>query len=141
MPELATFKGDYCDLRFVKSRQVCQIVIEIPIEQGAEFVARFGTPLPGKNVPVALARIDENAVKEKKGGKLCQRAAILCGEPAFWKFLDEKTTSGLGHNEDYSTHYLRGYCGVSSRRELDHNDEAGRKFFDLVAQYEVWKTL
>jgi hypothetical protein len=53
----AAIQGDFVDLRFIKGRKVCQIVIEIPIEAGATFVAAFGTPNPAISVPVAVARI------------------------------------------------------------------------------------
>lgn len=60
----AAFTADYVDLRFIKSRKCAQIVVEIPIEQAAEFVAAFGAPNPATGVPVALARIDPSKVIE-----------------------------------------------------------------------------
>lgn len=42
MSSATAFSGSYCDMRFVKSRKVAQIVVEIPIEQAAAFVAAFG---------------------------------------------------------------------------------------------------
>ena len=54
----AAFSGDYTDLRFVKTRSVCQVVIEIDISQASAFVAAFGAPMPGTGVPVALAKLN-----------------------------------------------------------------------------------
>ncbi len=51
----AAFQGSYCDMKFIKSRSVAQVVIEIPIEQAAAFVAAFGAPDPAKECPVAGA--------------------------------------------------------------------------------------
>ena len=53
----AAFSGDYCDLKFVKTRKVAQITIEIPLEHAAAFVAAFGAPDPVNGVPVGFARL------------------------------------------------------------------------------------
>lgn len=130
----AAIQGDYMDLRFIKSRKVCQVVIEIPIEAGASFVAAFGTPNPATGVPVAIARIDPNATQERKGGKLAQRAGILCGEGAFTVFLSEKyRLAGMPADE-----MLRLICNVLSRAELDHSDDAARQFLEIEANYKAW---
>lgn len=50
--------ADYAQLKFVQGRKVAQIILEIPIEQGAEFVRMFGTPNPEEGTPVALARLN-----------------------------------------------------------------------------------
>ena len=42
----AAFKATYSDLRFVKSRKVAQIVLELPLEQADGFIQAFGTPNP-----------------------------------------------------------------------------------------------
>lgn len=59
------FQGSYCDLRFVKTRSVAAITVEIPIEQAAAFIAAFGTPNPAVECPVALARINPAKPTEK----------------------------------------------------------------------------
>ena len=136
----AAIQGDYVDLRFVKTRKVCQIVIELPIEAGGEFVRIFGTPNPVTGVPVGLARMDPAAKPERKGGKLAQRAGILCGEGAFWKFLE-----AMGYpvfdalvKDAMAGAHVRTICNVTSRRDLDHDETAGRKFLDLEASYKAW---
>lgn len=138
MTNQAVFQGDYTDIRFVKGRKVCQIIVELPIEAGAAFVAAFGAPNPSTTVPVALARIDPNARPERKpGGNLAQRAGILCGEGAFVKFLDQKSSIPINTVEE-AANALRLYCLVASRADLDHNPEAARKFLDLEASYKAW---
>lgn len=137
----AAMKADYCDLRFIKGRKVCQIVLELPIEAGAQFVSMFGTPDPSKTIPVGIAKLDPNAKPERKGGKLAQKAGILCAEGAFRKFLAEKfPCEGIAMFDlDMAASELRFQCGVSSRAELDHNEEAARKFHDITTNYEAWK--
>ena len=130
----AVIQGDYVDLRFVKSRKVCQVVIEIPIEAGASFVAAFGTPNPATGVPVAIARINQNAQPERKGGKLAQRAGILCNEGGFRRFLSRQYLL----DDEGPAGVVRMDCGIDSRADLDHNAEAAKRFLDLVAAYELW---
>ena len=136
MTSPAVIQGDYCDLRFVKGRKVCQIVVEIPIEAGGAFVAAFGTPDPSKGIPIALARIDPTAQPERKGGKLAQRAGILCGEGAFQKFSASR--DGVAVDAEEAAERLREYCGVASRADLDHDEAAARKFLDLEASFKAW---
>lgn len=74
-----------------------------------------------------------------KGGKLCQRAAIMCGEGSFWKFFAERYKPFV-INDDIrdSPTFVRRFCGVTSRAELDHNPEAASKFLDLESRYKAW---
>lgn len=137
----SVMQGDYCDLRFIKGRKVIQVVLEFPIEAGSQFVSMFGTPDPSKTVPVAIARLDPNAKPERKGGKLAQKAGILCSEGAFITFLAEhhfKKTLETVDPFDPAV-VVRNVCGVYSRADLDHDPEAARKFQDLVASFEAWK--
>lgn len=133
----AAITGDFVDLRFVKGRKVCQIVIEIPIEAGASFVAAFGTPNPASCVPVALARLDASGAAEKKGGKLAQKAGIICNEGAFAQYLTETQTASAS-NADECKQAIYTLCGIKSRAELDHNEEAASIFRTLDASYNAW---
>jgi hypothetical protein len=143
----AAIQGDYVDLRFIKSRKVCQIVIEVPIEAGAVFVAAFGTPNPATTVPVAIARIDPKAksvVAKRKWDELsiAQQAGILCGEPAFQNFVGERIGKPhLSISVADAAQYVRQQCGVNSRAHIEGKPEAERIFRDLEASYEAWKTL
>jgi hypothetical protein len=146
MSEAAAIQGDYVDLRFVKSRKVAQVILEIPIETAARFVEAFGTPNPATGVPVALARLNTekqerepkgepvNSPNPPKGGKMCQKAGILCKEGAFQKW------SGCDSEID-TANFIRTYCGILSRTELDENENAARRFRQLVADYNAWRSL
>lgn len=149
MNKPAAISADYVDLKFIKTRKVCQIVLECPIEQGSAFVAAFGTPLPDRNIPVAIAMLDMAVLPgitlreqlkrsleatKPKGGALARRAGILCGEGSFATFL----ATIKGWQCDPAT-AVRKHCWVSSRANLDHDHIAGRKFLDLVAEYEAWR--
>lgn len=145
----AAIQGDYVDLKFLKSRKVCQIVIEIPIEAGETFVAAFGTPNPATGVPVAIARLDPNAKPEKARRSwdelsIAQQAGILCCEKDFHKFVGERLfknkqrTRKDGVNEEEAAWYVRTQCGVNSRADIEGNTEAERKFKDLQTAFDNW---
>jgi hypothetical protein len=135
----AAMQAQYTHLDFVPTRKVAKIILEIPIEQADAFIAAFGAPRTDKSVPVAIARLDMKAVAEKpKGGKLAQRAGIVCGEPGFKKYL-------LSHHpyiEALGTpaQYLRSYCGVVSRAELDHDAGAAKLFDEMMREYSAWQS-
>lgn len=150
MTDPAIIKGTFSDLKFIKSRKVVQVLVEVPIEAGPQVVAAFGTPDPSKETWVALARLTEDAVKQTgvqkadkpKGGRLAQMAGILCNEPGFRRFLEHILFFKIGDTDvldpDMAADEVRIRCGVTSRAELDTNDEAGKRFLDLVADYELW---
>jgi hypothetical protein len=146
MIEPAAMQADYTDLRFIKGRKVIQVVLELPIEAGAQFVSMFGTPDPSKTIPVGIARIDLNAKPEKpKGGKLAQRAGILCNEKGFWVFLKEHPNHGpmivAIESEKDAAGIIYDICDIVSRAELDYDLEAAAKFKDLEASYRAWLTV
>jgi hypothetical protein len=155
----AAMQADYCDLKIIKTRKVIQVVLEIPQEAGDAFIAAFGLPRSDKNVPVAIARLNtvsrpaatattESAVTtdviRPKGGKLAQRAGIVCGEAAFHKFMGlQYPRNDWGplkkFDEELTTIRVRELCGfIDSRAELDHNPDAARKFNNLMAEYNAW---
>ena len=130
-------QGDYVDLRFVKGRKVCQVVIEIPIEAGESFVASFGTPNPANGVPVALARIQVGAQpvaeperKQWDELSLAQQAGILCSDKQFQNW-------GGFMNAEHAAQWLRDRCHISSRADLDKNLDAARTFREINSQYRA----
>lgn len=150
MASPAAITGDYTDLRFVKGRKVCQVVIEIPIEAGEKFVKAFGTPNPATGVPVAIARLDPKAAEKANAApketappkawrelKMAQRAGILCGTPAFHKYLTEDRGYSVESDED-AAEAVREICGVLSRAELDVQPTAAERFNHLDNQYRAW---
>lgn len=150
MTALAAIQGDFVDLRFVKGRKVCQIIIEAPIEAGGAIVSAFGTPNPSITIPVVLARLNSpveakatpqvEAAKptiERKGGKLSREAAMLCQTGAFWTFMKEQAI-GTPRNSEEAADLLRMECGVESRADLDHNEQAAARFREIKGSYEAW---
>lgn len=139
---VAAFSGSYCDLRFIKTRKVCQVVIELPIERGAEFVAAFGAPNPAAECPVAIARLDPKATtkasapdrERRKFSELPypQQAGIRASDPDFRAYLGVET-------EDDAAGTIRMACGVQSRSELANNRGAADRWRELNARFENYQ--
>ena len=78
---------------------------------------------------------------------LAQQAGMLCNLPAFGLYLDARARrdKGLTH-EQLGTHTaedaadaMRRACGVESRADLDHNEQAAEMFRRIVADFGNWK--
>lgn len=128
----------YSDLKTVKTRSVCQLILELPIEALTEVVGLLGAPVPGNEVWVAVARLRPTAVEQQQpelehrpAKSLAQLAGIICNEPAFWKFIHVADAPAAAE-------YVRGYCNVSSRAALDSNDDAALAFRTLRTDYGLW---
>lgn len=59
----AAIMGSFTEYRMVKTRSTFQLIIEIPIEQQAQAFAALGYPIPGTDIPVAVARMNSPAGK------------------------------------------------------------------------------
>lgn len=136
MTEHAIISGSFSEVKFIKTRSAAQLVIEIPIEQAdAALRALGGVPQPGKEVPVAVARLANGIEPKAKRGSLAQQAGILCSDARFAKFLDETHP----HIEAATTaEAVRGICGVESRAEFDSDAAAGQRWKQLKGQYDAW---
>ncbi|WP_342643485.1 hypothetical protein [Rhodoligotrophos ferricapiens] len=142
MTDDAIIRGTYSDLKFIRTRSVAQVLIELPIEQADAFVKAFGTPQPGKEIHVAIARLNETAAQTRPSAPLeapqksrTRRAAFLCHDVRFRAFLNETYQMNVSNAEE-AAQAVRDFCGVSSRRYLDYNTEASSRWDSL---YERWK--
>ena len=149
MTSLAAFQGDYCDLKFIKTRKVAQITIEIPIERAAEFVAAFGAPDSVNGVPVAVARMEKGtpARKETPARKNwldlepSQQAAMRCNEPDFREWLRcIGYIKWMGDDTpENAARCVRDACQVESRSELNTNRAAGERWRKFDADFYAWQ--
>lgn len=130
MTEPAAIKAVYTEWKMVRTRKALVLSFEVPLEQQAEVLAALGTPMPDTATWVAIARLRQDA-EEQPGGKLAKMAGILCNEGAFQKWIEV-------NDAEQAAQWLREHCGILSRRHLDHNDEAARKFLSLKGDYEFW---
>lgn len=83
--------------------------------------------------------------EQLKGGPQARRAAMLCQNKRFWLYLDyrwrakhnltqQQYPNGT-HQLAGATRWLRTACGIQSRAELDHNDEARAMLEKVLASY------
>lgn len=120
------------------------LTLSVPLESAA-LISGF-LPKIGEQVAVAFAdpKTGEvtSAKKQERGGPtpLTQSAVLLCKDPTFQKFVVEKR----GHSselpsENGAADYIRDWCRVTSRSELDTADGAKERFGDLMAKYREWQ--
>ncbi|KGE78259.1 hypothetical protein FP66_04480 [Halomonas salina] len=84
-----------------------------------------------------------------KGGQQARRAAMLCQNARFCLYLDQtqRRRNGLSladlpdgtHAERDAADSIRRACGVGSRAEIDHDDEARAMLDRIVADYQRWE--
>ena len=140
-----------------------KVTLHVPAEIGAQLTDTLGWPTYTQPVPVALARLNPNAIKSGDAPgreverntdrpstsrshkpvapdkRLAQRAGILCAEPLFRKWLGE-ISKMANVTEDEAAVYVREKCGVKSRSEIIPGTEAGLLFDELIdAPYAVWR--
>lgn len=144
MSDPAAFSGNYANIITRKTRSVAVVEIEIPIEKMQAFIAAFGAPLPGVEIPVAIARLDPKAAdkaKEPPATKerrpfsdlpFAQQAGIRCEDVRFKKFIVES------YGAAFSDEFVRQFCGIKSRSELASDHDAIRHWKKLNSQFEAW---
>ena len=145
--EHVAIQGTFADLKSVKTRSVVQMVIEIPIEQAERVVSMFGFPQPGAEIAVAVARLDPEKAKGSVGARetpakpkkrfhelpLSQQAALRCQDGGFREFLTAE--HAMIRNSD-AADFVRRWCEVKSRAELDSNAKAASLWTSLNYGYE-----
>lgn len=143
-----TFAGEVQFRRYSDtSTQGTQIVLALPDREALQsFIG-----LEGKRFMAVLVQIGDderpvtgNPVSETKPGNsrydreplgdLCWRAVQWCKDPAFWDFLKQAVCNPGSEisNENDARYVVQAVCGVESRKELDTNPEAARKFNLLI---------
>ncbi|MEO9231530.1 MAG: hypothetical protein ABI216_21630 [Devosia sp.] len=142
MPDV--LRAVYADLKTVKTRSTCQLILEMPIEALTDVVGLLGAPLPGGEVWVAVARLREGVVSPDDVKQLraplgnAQKAGILCGDPVFRKYLSERSGKDVTDAEAAAV-VVRFACSVKSRADLDSDKHGAELWRDLKAEYEAWK--
>lgn len=147
--EIIAFKGEAMLLNWNESKQGRTVVFQLDEEADQHPFKQFTTK-KGKRagqrfmaVFVEIGDDEQPIVQEKKGGPLSQSAAMLCDTGEFRVFLLERIiglpegTLGVSPEPDWAG-IVRRYCGVTSRAELDHNEQAAKLFHKLVAEYRAW---
>lgn len=71
-----------------------------------------------------------------------QQAGILCRDPPFIKFLSDEIAAVVDGtrvaNSEQATTFVREFCGVLSRSEIDKQPTAKQRWDRLVSDYRAW---
>src|SRR5262249_21647120 len=146
----AAFKATFSDLKNIKTRQVVQLVFEVPLadfDQAYEVLG--GLPDPAKERWFGIAAIRGEEVvgarsehtagtqdrEQSPGSKwrvlgLPQQAGIRCNDIAFRVFLDEEYPEEWRESRTDPAECVRLICGVTSRSDLA-NEPAQSKWKHL----------
>jgi hypothetical protein len=151
----AAIQAQLVDVRNVSSHKCVRLEIHVPAEQAGDVMAAFGWPTMADPVPVALARLVEDArvkpeqVKEHRSFSdlpLAQQAALRCQETQFQEFLvGTNRLCLLNATKDDVADVVRQLCGVQSRADIGKgpNDrstnDSGFKWRALDAEYYAWQ--
>ena len=132
-------QGVYVDAKFIKSRKVLQVVVELPIEKGSAFFDKFGVPNNHENERwIELSDLGRHGALpgDEEGNKAVQQAGILCKDPEFGRFLAYSLNATINENNpDEVATLLRDITGVKSRTEYRHDKDCRRAFHNLVSQF------
>jgi hypothetical protein len=150
MDNRAAIQGQLVSIKNVSTHKSVCLTIHVPEEHALKVIEAFGWPTMVAPISIAIARIDlskkpepSKVIKEPRKWNelsLCQRAAILCNEGSFKVFMMERNKIDSSTDEEI-VQFLKEYCNVSSRKELDNNPASGQRFKDLDSQYRAWLTL
>ena len=66
--------------------------------------------------------------EKPKGGPLAKLAGMWSADPEFWAWLTFENPIESDWNSEKAAAYIRNVCGVDSRVELDHDEEAAACF-------------
>lgn len=133
--------GTYADFKIVKTRNVAQMIIEIPLENGNDVVSKFGLPDPHTEKWVAVAMLQTNLInRNDQANKAIQAAGILCQSKQFGRYLKEQVGLPEVDPDVPSTieDGLRAMLGVKSRTELHTNADAIKAFYRIEGEYKSW---
>lgn len=84
---------------------------------------------------------------QKRGGGAARAAGMLCRDPMFGIYLDQRARTKFGapvpdgtHNEQDARDWICRACGVESRREIDGSPQARSMLRTISDRFSAWKT-
>ena len=89
-----------------------------------------GTPAAIAALQVGYAQADapKPEPEKPKGGPLAKLSGMWATDPEFWGWLTFENPIESDWNSEKAAAYIRNVCGVDSRAELDHDEEAAACF-------------
>jgi hypothetical protein len=151
MNKPAALKGTFSDFKLIRSRKICQLVIEVPLEHAdAALQALGGIPNPADERWVAVARLNPEAkaqpIESDEDGRKrrfhemnpAAQIAMSCSAPSFREYLRTHKVASLPDDKDACDSWLKGFLGVKSKTEVVPGSEAFAVWNELRGSYEVW---
>lgn len=159
MTAFRAISAQLVDIRNVGTHKVVKLTLHAPEEHAMAIMRAFGWPTMVAPVPVALARLNENAAAEqpprqdqsvgvpagadKSAKSPAQIAGYLCTQIAFQKFLREQYRSQWLLNtvdgdppENVAARTVRVLCNVESRADIS---EKNGDWSGLLLAYKLWQ--
>jgi len=134
----AVIRGTYADFKLVKTRNVVQMIIEVPIEEATKVTNNFGIPTPSEEKWVAVALLDNRKVEvNTRASKAIQQAGILGSDIAFGTWLKNKVPEINPQEPSTIVNGIRAITGVQSRSEFTNNDTALKIWERLYDEYRT----
>tara|TARA_Y100000593_G_C4303738_1_gene334683 strand:- start:27 stop:458 length:432 start_codon:yes stop_codon:yes gene_type:complete len=134
----AVVKGTYSDFKLIKTRNVVQMIIEVPIENAEQITTKFGMPQPHEEKWVAVALLNtEKKPIENSVSRAIQQAGILGQDIAFGTWL-KNTRPELNvepNNIASIQQAVRSICGVKSRSDFKTDETALKVWERLYNDY------
>jgi len=158
----AAFRAVYSDMKLVKTRQVAQLIFEIPIENfDAAYEVLGGMPVPSKERWFGIAAIKspaEEAPSDVPSGsppstrpdgtkrqkidwrelQPAAQAALRCDQPAFHAFLRGEHHYTHVIDADSAASAVRHICVVKSRSEFSTDHRKRVLWKQLDDQFSAW---
>lgn len=107
-----------------------RVVIDVDPAHAQAAFALFGSP--GNPLVVGRLVMEHERKPEMKGGELAKLAGMWCNDNYFREWV--KSQSDLEPDA-----YIKETCGIDSKRELDHDEDAAWFFHgDIRKPYAAW---
>ena len=148
---MSAIRATYSDVKLVKTRKVFQLIFEVPIEEADNALRVLGgMPRPDAEIWVGIAPITEEAAtrapdkprKRMADLSRAQQAGILCNEPRFQQFAERVHYCVIPEAEEpaiIAAEFVRDFCEVTSRAELNSDKAAGLRWDNLRSEYDAWR--
>ena len=134
----AVIRVTYSDFKLVKTRNVVQMVIEVPVEQADMITNQFGIPNPKEEKWVAVALLDTRKVEiNSRASKAIQHAGIFGQDISFVTFLNTKVPEVNPQEKATIVKGIRALTGVKSRSEFTSNETALKIWERLYDEYRA----
>lgn len=118
-------------------KEMADGTIRVQIDIDPACRSAFLQLFPHIDMPVAIAPLvadfERKQPEKQKGGELARLAGQLCQNPQFQEWCEVESAEAAAE-------WVREVCGIESRSELDHDDEAANRFHELVRKpFVVWR--